>query len=150
MEGAPLGGGPPPRAVPAGPGHAADLFALCYFPRSLLFEHFTRAVSEGNRCVCLSSLAFSVSVVPFQCSHRTPRGEVTEQLPFYRCQPKSSRSQSHNVAQRVAFSRLEPRSAHPPSYLVLASREEHTSNYNVFPVEKGDFFSDCFFKWFPG
>ena len=45
---------------------------------------------------------------------------------------------------------LEPRSPHPPSYLVLALREEHTSNYNVFPVEKGDFFSDCFFKRFPG
>lgn len=28
--------------------------------------------------------------------------------------------------------------------------EECTSNYKVFPMEKGDFFSDCFFKWFSG
>lgn len=27
--------------------------------------------------------------------------------------------------------------------------EEHTSNY-VFPVDKDDFFYDCFFKWFSG
>ena len=66
VEGAPWEEAHPSEPFLQDLGWTADLClsAFCHFPRSLLLENRTRAVSEGNRCVCSSSwlsLAFAAS-----------------------------------------------------------------------------------------
>lgn len=79
----------------------------------------SRVRSEEQMCLFtfwLSWLSFPSTVAKVALG-----GAVLQLAPFHRRQHPSSRSQSLNVAPRVAFSRLERRSLSPFSYLVLAS-----------------------------
>lgn len=75
--------------------------------------------------------------------------EVARLCPFYSCQHESYRGKP-SCGAVSDISRLEPRSPAPSLLPCIGLSENVPPVIMIFPIEEGDLFYACFFKWFPG